>query len=475
GYTADDFLSGKIRWIDIVEPEDARRIKGERQEVRSSPNLVATREYRIYRKNGDMRWISDVFQTFPDHAGRLSVVQGAVYDITERKQAEEHRRNMEAQIRQAQKMEAIGTLAGGIAHDFNNILGGIVAYTELSLLELDPSHPAHQHLKQVLKAGDRAKHLVKQILAFSRQGEQELRPIRVSPVVKEALKLLRSSLPTTIEIRQQVSTQSDVILADITQIHQVIMNLCSNAGHAMRYTGGVLTVRLSDVESAEEVVKRHPEMQAGGFLKITVQDSGIGMTEDVAKRIFDPFFTTKHPGEGTGMGLAVVHGIVSMLGGDITVNSTPQKGTTFEIIFPTVAETVAPETESVQPIPGGNEHILLIDDEISLVDPLKESLEMIGYTVTAFYNSTEALKAFRADPQSFDVVITDQTMPKLTGTQLAKEMISIQGDIPIILCTGFSEVLSEDRARALGIRKFVMKPVVVRDLATIIRKVLDNA
>ncbi|MBW2018772.1 MAG: PAS domain S-box protein [Deltaproteobacteria bacterium] len=390
-----------------------------------------------------------------------------MHDITEREQ-------LERQLRQAQKMEAIGTLAGGIAHDFNNILGAVIGCTEMSLFDVPEGTPVHRHLLEVLNAGNRAKDLVNQILAFSRQTEQERKPVKISLIIKETLKLLRASLPTTIKIRQYIETDSDMVLADPTQIHQVLMNLCTNAAHAMREKGGVLQIRLADVELDPEDAARHPDMNPGPYLRLTVSDTGHGINRAVIERIFDPYFTTKGPGEGTGLGLAVVHGIVKSHGGAITVHSEPGEGTAFQVFLPGIESRVTPEIEAYAPLPTGNECVLFVDDEKVLVRIAKEMLERLGYEVIPRTSSIEALESFRERPDHFDLVITDQTMPNMTGTELAKELMRIRPDIPIILCTGFSEVITPEKAMAMGIREFIMKPLMTRDLAESVRRVLDG-
>ena len=381
--------------------------------------------------------------------------------------------DLETQLRQAQKMEAIGTLAGGIAHDFNNILGVIMGRAELSQLDVPTTSPAYQHIIEVVKAGNRAKDLVQQILAFSRQAKQERRLIQPGIIIKEALKMLRSSLPSTIEIRQNIDAESGVILADPTQLHQILMNLCTNAYHAMEKTGGVLTVSLVAIEFDPSGTDQNTELAPGKYLQLMVSDTGYGIERHIMERIFDPYFTTKKPGEGTGLGLAVVHGIVKGHGGSILVESEIGKGTTFQVLLPKIEDAEkTTQIEDYIPIPLGNERILFVDDEKDLADTARIMLERLGYQVTVRTSSTEALELFRTKPGAFDLVITDLTMPVMTGADLAKELMRIRPDIPILLCTGFSELISAEKARHMGIKQLVMKPVVMRDMAEIIRKVL---
>jgi PAS domain S-box-containing protein len=384
---------------------------------------------------------------------------------------------LERELRQSHKMEAIGTLAGGIAHDFNNILMAIIGYTEMALYKIpEGTAQVRRDLEQVLKAGYRARDLVNQILTFSHQSDQERKVIDIVPTIKEALKLLRSSLPSTIEIRQDIaiSPEKRVILADPTQIHQVLMNLCTNAAHAMRDKGGILSVSLSNVKADAYLVSRHPDMKPGPYVRLTVGDTGHGVDPSILERIFDPYFTTKGPGEGTGMGLAVVQGIVKRHGGMITVHSEIGKGTTFHAFFPRIEQEIAPEAMVTEMLPTGSERILFVDDEKPLVDLGKGMLESLGYSVTIKTNSLEALETFRAKPDAFDLIITDVTMPGMTGIELVRQLMAIRPDIPIILCTGFSELINEKQAKEMGIKEFVMKPFVIGKHAKTIRKVLEQ-
>jgi signal transduction histidine kinase len=409
-----------------------------------------------------------------DANGNLNGYRGIGRDITERKQAEEEKRKLEAQLQQAQRMEAIGTLAGGIAHDFNNILSLILGYTELSINDVPEGSRARDNLDKLYKAGERARDLVKQILTFSRQREQEQKPVEIHLIVKEVLKLLQSSLPRTIEIRQNIAT-TGTVLADPTQIHQVIMNLCTNAYHAMLDKGGVLELSVEEVELDTEFTARHLGTDPGPHLKLTVTDTGYGMDKQVLDRIFEPYYTTRKESGGTGIGLSVVHGIVKNHGGVITVYSEPGKGTTFNVFLPRIEspEGVA-ETEEVGALPRGNERILFVDDEPAIVDIGKGMLAHLGYRVETRTSSIEALEAFRAQPEKFDLVITDMTMPNMTGDELARELMVIRSDLPIIICTGFSGKISEEKAKAMGIRKLVMKPIVMSEMAKAVREALDK-
>jgi signal transduction histidine kinase len=399
-------------------------------------------------------------------------------ELTERQRAEEERQKMEAQLRQAQKMEAIGTLAGGIAHDFNNILGAIMGFTELTRDSVPKGSQEFANLTQVLKAGERARDLVKQILVFSRRTPQESRPLHISSVIKETLKLLRASLPATISIQESLSAPSAMVFADQTQVQQVLMNLASNAAHAMRENGGVLEVKLEEVNLNKEGLVRHPDLTPGPYVMLTVRDNGQGMGQEVMPRIFEPFFTTKGVGKGTGMGLAIVHGIVNSNGGEITVSSQPGQGTVFTILLPKIPGELEPGQPAVPssllgPLPTGNNSILFIDDEEILANMTKKMLKKLGYKVVVETNSLEALNIFQRQPEKFDLVITDQTMPNMTGMQLSQKLRHLRPDIPIIICTGYSETVCEENIKAAGINDLLMKPFGIGNLAKTIRKVLD--
>jgi signal transduction histidine kinase/CheY-like chemotaxis protein/HAMP domain-containing protein len=399
----------------------------------------------------------------------------AIYtDETEHKQAEEKRKELEAQLQQVQKMESIGTLAGGIAHDFNNMLGIIVGNTELAMDDVSEWNPARNNLEEIRTASMRARDVVKQILAFSRQSPQELKPIRISPIIRESLKLLRSSIPKSIEIIQDIASEDDIVLADPTRINQVVINLCTNAAHALRDKGGILEVSLEKIELDKEAAIRFHYLKAGKYVRLTVNDTGQGMEPEVMERIFEPYFTTKEVGEGSGMGLSVVHGIVKTLGGGIRVDSELGQGTTFQVFFPYTESKPEPEIEIAGKIPRGNESILFVDDEKAMVDAIRPMIERLGYEVTARTSSIEALEAFSANPDRFDLVITDFTMPNLNGMELAKKLYKLRSDIPVILCTGYSELINEEKAKGNGILAFVMKPVVLGEIANAVRKVLDQ-
>ena len=393
--------------------------------------------------------------------------------LTRIKEGEAERLQLETQLYQSQKMEAIGTLAGGIAHDFNNILSAVIGYTELACTAAEGNDRVQRYLKEILTAGARAKDLVQQILTFSRQGEQTQKPLLLNPIATEAIKLLRASLPSTIEIRHRIDSQS-AVLGGPTTILQVLMNLCTNAAHAMGKKGGVLDVRLVDVLLGPEEMKMYPDLSPGPYVNLTVSDTGHGMSQHVLDRIFDPFFTTKEKEGGTGLGLSVVHGIVRNLNGSIKVRSAPGKGTAFDVFFHAISHTEEATTVPEEASLTGNERVLFVDDEPMLVDIAEDLLQSLGYKVTTRTSPIEALEVFRFRPRDFDVVITDLTMPQMTGDQLAREIMELRPDIPIILCTGFSSMITEKKARAMGIQGFLMKPIIKNEMAGTMRKVLEK-
>lgn len=390
-------------------------------------------------------------------------------DITELKR-------IEADLIQAQKMEAIGTLAGGIAHDFNNILSAIIGYAELTMTNPSEESSVKVYNDHILKAGNRAKELVKQILTFSQRRLETQLPLQPSPIIKEALNLIRASLPTTIQIQEKIEYDCGPILANPTNIHQVLVNLCTNALLSMEDEKGVLTVKLTRVVLNEADLINESGMSEGPFVELIVSDTGVGMDKATVERIFEPYFTTRENGKGTGMGLALVHGIVQGCGGFIRVESEPGKGTTFNVYFPVIKEkNVEIKKEQQELLPTGIERILIVDDEEAIIGLYKTTLEKLGYKITAYSSSKKMLEAFRSAPDNFDLIITDQTMPNLPGSELAKKILQIRPNIPIVLCTGYSSMISEKKAKEIGIEKFLMKPVEVKILAKIVREILDKS
>ena len=590
GYMPDDLTSGKIPYSSIVHPNDLKRVVAEVVQYTQEDRTEFTQEYRILTKSGQVRWIDDRTWVRRNVEGHVTHYQGIVFDITERKKAEEELRRvnniqslildnsvmgicfvrnrvfewvnprlpemlglpmnkvcgshtriiypsdelyeetgrraysalnkgewfefeiamprsdgttfmgrvlgkaldpslpqegsiwifediterirLESQLLQSQKMKAIGTLAGGIAHDFNNILAAIIGYAEMTKARLKQPE-IHRFLDQILKASDRARNLVTQILTFSRQEEREKKPVDMSLLIQESLKLLRATIPSTIKINAKVASEVRAVLADSTQIHQIMMNLCANAAHAMREKGGLLEVGLNNEEITPEMSPLYPDLKPGPHVKVTVRDTGTGVTPAIMDRIFDPFFTTKERGEGSGLGLSVVYGIVKEYGGTVTVKSEPGAGSTFTIYLPAVEHEAEEKAEPSDTIRGGSERILFVDDETILADVGREMLEGIGYEVVAVTSSTSALEIFHTQPDRFDLVITDMTMPVMTGKDLIEELLRIRPNIPTILCTGFSEFITDKEAKGLGISDFLMKPISLKNLAKSIRSVLD--
>ncbi|MDD2469174.1 MAG: PAS domain S-box protein [Desulfobulbus sp.] len=473
GYSLEEIrqLRGERIWS-IVYPEDLPHLQESLGKRMRGEETSARYEFRIVRKDREVRWVETV--GYRSQIGDKVFNQSIYRDITSRKQAEEQQRQLEVKLQQSQKMEAIGTLAGGIAHDFNNILSAILGYGEM-VRDASPLGSANAHyIGKVLEAGQRASALVKQILAFSRQSQAERILVEPVHIVKEALKLLRPAIPSTIAIRQHFEVSDTKILADPTQIHQIVMNLCTNAFHAMEHSGGVLDVHLDLRTLAMDDLRQYPKAKPGEFVVLSVGDSGPGIPPHIRDKIFDPFFTTKEIGKGTGMGLAIVHGIVTTTGGFITCSSELKKGTVLQVFFPVVGDgTVFAPRPPVDDLPGGKERILLVDDEEMLADMCKVMLERLGYQVTACTSSTDALTLFLANPDQFDCVITDQTMPDMTGFDLARRILLTRPNVPVILCTGFSNLVDEELAKGYGIKGFVMKPMTKREIAFLLRTLLD--
>jgi PAS domain S-box-containing protein len=425
-------------------------------------------------KDGRSIYVNVSTEPLRDSSGKVVGAVGVIQDITERKRAEEEKGKLEAQLIQAQKMESIGTLAGGIAHDFNNILAAIIGYSELAIEDVSEPQKATREIKEVLKAADRAKELAKHILTFSRKTDVEYSPIALRTIVKDSIKMLRSVIPTTIDIQQDI-TDSGLIMSNPTQINQILMNLCTNACHAMDKTGGVLKISLKRVNINKETEAHELNLHLGNYLILSVSDTGHGIPSEILDRIFEPYFTTKEMGRGTGLGLSVVHGIVISHGGNIICKSTLGKGTSFEIYFPEIESMNEVAThEEEEPTPTGKEHILFVDDEPVLVNLAEKMLSKLGYTIETRTSSVEALKLFQSNPDKYDLIITDMTMPGMTGDILAQEFIEIRHDIPIILCSGYSEHISKEKAKKIGIREFVMKPLEMIVLAKTIRRVIDG-
>jgi PAS domain S-box-containing protein len=389
-----------------------------------------------------------------------------ITDITDRNK-------LQQRLIEAQKMEAVGTLAGGIAHDFNNILAAIMGNAEMGMFE-EISDSTKHNLDQILMASHRAKDLVKQILTYSRKSEPIKKPFRITPIVHETIKMVRATIPSTIEIQSELESSTGVILADLTQINQVLLNLCTNSAQAMAGKGGILTVGLFDVNLDSDNVVLYPNADPGAYVKLMVKDTGTGIAPADIERIFDPYFTTKEAGKGTGMGLAVAYGIIKSHGGHVKVYSELGDGTTFEVLFPRIESETISDDKKIDSPPMGNEKILFIDDEDFLVDLAKRMLEKLGYQVVVKQSPMEALEMFKDQPDEFDLVISDMTMPGLTGVELAKQIIAIRSDIPFILCSGYNEHVSAEKIKGFGIKEFLMKPLEIKVLAKTIRRALEK-
>jgi PAS domain S-box-containing protein len=476
GYNEADLIDG-LRFVqEKTSPETWQTIRRKFNRHVSGMAPMFDHEFNLQSQQGQWKWFHTKAKVVRfDKDGHPEIMVGIIIDTSSRKESEAERERLELKLQQAQKMEAIGTLAGGIAHDFNNILGAILGYAQLTQMHTTTDPRVQGYIGNIFKASERAKSLVEQILTFTRQGKSQKVPSDIAIVVKEVVKLLRATIPSTIAIVQKIPSKLGTVMADQTQIHQVLMNLCTNAAHAMEARGGQLTVTLKEhTVDGPAAAAGEDDLAPGRYLKLSVGDTGAGIDNSVLDRIFDPYFTTKSVGEGTGMGLATVHGIVNDHGGRVTVDSVPGEGSVFSVFFPVLESKTEVSGAHAATYPRGSERILFVDDEALLVEVGVEMLIDLGYDAVGSTDPAEALKMLEQQPEGVDLVITDMTMPGMTGDQLAAAILDLRPGMPIIICTGFSKRLSSVKASSLGIHAYLMKPVTVQELSHTVRDVLDE-
>jgi PAS domain S-box-containing protein len=476
GFSADSEITSRSAWLARVEihPDDRPRFEAALKDHFEGITPHYECDYRVRQPDGEWRWLHARGHCLRDSAGRPVRFIGSTSDVTAQKVAQANKEQLEAQLRQSQKMEAVGTLAGGIAHDFNNILGAILGYGELAHQYSAEGSPLRRYLDNVMHAAERAQALVERILGFSRSGVGERAPVNVQFVIEETLELLEASLPAGIRLESKIDAGNSAVIGDATYLHQVAMNLCTNAVQAMK-SGGVLRVILDRAEVKERRTLSRGSLVPGRYVRLTVSDTGVGIPPAVLERMFDPFFTTKGVGQGTGLGLSLVHGIVIDLGGAIDVTSTAGEGTSFEIWLPVAGETAVPVAEADRKLPHGNgESVMIVDDERPLVALAEEITAQLGYEPVGFDSSSAALKAFRETPQRFDAVLTDEAMPDLVGTELAREIRRLRPAVPIILMSGYGGTQLTNRAAEIGVNEVLRKPLHRRDLAEALARVLGS-
>lgn len=469
-------VTGKPYWNTPGWQDDGSKARLKEAILNCAKGEFSRFDVTYIRPNQNRHFIDFSLTPIFDEKGKVTFLLAEGRDMTEQIKVKKEKKKLEAILHQSQKMEAMGTLAGGIAHDFNNILGAILGFSELIKGKLSPEDSSREMQDQIINAAIRARDLVQQILLFSRQSEQELKPLQPGVVIKETIQLLRSTIPATIEIKQDIPDGLGAILADPTQIHQIIMNLCTNAYHAMKEKGGVIGICLSEKKILNhEYFFSELKLDPGSYLFFEISDTGHGMDKATLNKVFDPYFTTKKTGEGTGLGLSVVHGIVKNCGGEIRIYSEPGQGTNVHIYFPKLKagdQSLAAPQETI--LLAGTEQILLADDDPAILDMLRQSIENLGYQVTAVQGSLEAFDEFSRAPTKYDMVITDMNMPHMSGFELSKQIFKRAPNMPILLCTGYSELITKEKAEAIGIKAFIMKPVLREVLSRTIREVLDR-
>ncbi len=477
GYTAEELAEKNYR--DLVHEKDKKTIFETFNYVYRTGKPVKAFDWRLVKKDRAICHVETSIAPNLDKNNTILGFLGIMRDLTDRLEGEQRRRELESQLHQSQKLESIGTLAGGIAHDFNNILFPIIGYTEMTMEELPADSPLRDNLKKVMNSAARAKSMVQQILAFSRQRSDESgESVRIEPFIKEIIKLLRNTFPSTVEIQESIGKETGMVAINLSSFHQVVMNLCTNALHAMEdQSSGKLDITVEPVRITKTDTANYQNLTTGEYVRIRIADTGDGISPENMEKIFEPYFTTKPQDKGTGLGLSVSYGIIKNAGGIITVDSTKGIGTQFDILLPVVGqeETVSTDIGDVfSPLPTGKEYVLLVDDEHRIVELEKQMIESLGYMVFSRTSSIEALEAFKYDPHKFDIVVTDQTMPNMTGKELAKALIDIRPDIPVIICTGFSEKVTMEKIKSIGIKAFLTKPIPKADMALTLRRVLDE-
>lgn len=472
GYSEEE-LKTKV-WTELSHPDDLEKEMWTYNRMIDGKIDTYETERRLFHKNGDVIYTQLNVSCHRQDDGNVRFIIASVLNITDRKRAEEEKNKLDAQLLQSQKMEAVGTLAGGIAHDFNNLLSGIFGFAQLAKNHLAEPERAQKDIEQIIEGARKSSELVQQILTFSRKSQAAKQPLAVYLVVKEALKLIRASIPKTIQIKQTINSRS-MVLADPSKINQVVINLCTNAYQSMVSTGGILGVGLKEVDFSQKDCITNIDIRPGRYLKLEISDTGEGMESEVMDRIFEPYFTTKELDKGTGLGLAVVQGIVKEHLGSISVYSEPGQGSSFHVYLPVTDKKASEENKAEESYPvGGVESILFVDDEDFLRNSAKELLVALGYTVDAFPEGKSAFKAYQEAPDRYDIVVTDMTMPGITGMELSNQVLALNPHQPIILCTGHSELINREKALAMGIRDYYEKPVIVNELVRRIRRIFDG-